>query len=108
MKNDELDMLIRKSIPSADITSERIETMADLVLARLDQCDMKRPFSVTEWIHNVFATPQFSAGLAYAVPVIISAVAGLLTGDRVIALFGGSDPISTVMIVSSPLRTLVY
>jgi hypothetical protein len=108
MKNDELDALIRKSIPSADITSERIERMADTVLARLDQGDFKRPFSVSKWIRSVFEMPELSSGLAYAIPVIVSAVIGVLTGDRVIAMFGGSDPISTVMIVASPLRTLVY
>jgi hypothetical protein len=108
MKNDELDALIRKSIPSAGITSERIEHIADMVLARLDHGDFKRPYSVMEWIRTVIAMPELSGGLAFAIPVIVSAVVGVLTGDRVLALFGGSDPISTVMIVSSPLRTLVY
>ncbi len=104
MMNDPLDDLIRKSIPADPIAQDRVEAMADMVLARLNTVQAAPEPS---WVSRLFSGPSL-VRLGYALPVVVAAVAGLLAGDSVIASFTGVDTLSSVMIVSTPLQTLAF
>ena len=98
MTEDDLDRMIQSSMPDVEITSERLEMMVEGVLLRLNDYPQIQP---TLWTR----IRAFLPGLAYAVPVVVAAWLGVVTGDMMGAS-RNADPLISLLSVSSSFDAL--
>ena len=104
MTEDDLDRMIQSSIPKGKITQERMDLLVETVLLKLDDLPVIRP---TLWgrLRAVIQNPM--PGLVYAVPVIVAAWLGIVTGGMLGISAHPVDPLVSLLTVPSSLDSMV-